>query len=423
MNNSVIALADCNNFFVSCERLFRPDLLNKPVVVLSSNDGCVISRSNEAKALKIPMGAPAFKYSHLFKEQGVKQFSANFELYGDISMRVMKTLNQASPLTEIYSIDEAFLDLSHLSIKNYQEWGNNLQAKLLKNIGIPLSIGIASSKTLAKIATDYAKNNRIACCSLINLNQSRISFYLQQTPLEDIWGVGRKLTAKLKAEGLITALDVANMPPKRAQQLMGIRGRQMVAELKNQNCFKVITKHPARQSLMRGRTFGKDTNDINTLEAAVISLTSQATIALRRENLLARQAILIISSSRYKPNYQQLQLSINFRPPTNNTSLISSSLLNQFKTIVGQDLMIHRANIILSGLSDVQFQQLELIDSPPAENNNRSNQIFGVIDIINERFGNNTIGLAATNLSNDWQPKKQLSSPAYTTNWNSLPII
>ncbi|HEY5667595.1 MAG TPA: hypothetical protein VIR03_00355, partial [Candidatus Saccharimonadales bacterium] len=231
--SKIYALIDCNNFFVSCERIFRPDLEGKPVVVLSSNDGCAVARSNEAKRLGIPMGAPAFKYREIFDKYGIVRFSGNFELYGDVSKRITSLLTTITPRIEVYSVDESFLDITELPITDYEEWGKGVRAAILKYVGVPVSIGIARSKTLAKLAAEIPKKYEgyHGAFSFVGLTPSRREAAMRAMPIQDIWGVGWRLTPRLKAEGIQTAWDLANMRPQRAQQLIGIHGRQMVSEL------------------------------------------------------------------------------------------------------------------------------------------------------------------------------------------------
>ena len=236
---TVFALIDCNNFFVSCERLFRPDLEGRPVVVLSSNDGCVVARSNEAKALDIPMAAAAFNYRHIFNQHKVQTFSANFEIYGDISRRITGLLTTITPKIEIYSVDESFLDISTLPIKDYGAWGRAVRASILKNIGVPVSIGIAPTKTLAKLASEVAKQNpeHEGAVNWVHAPEEWKRETLHNLPINKLWGVGWRLTPKLKAEGLSTALHLTQLRPQSAQQLMGIRCRQLVTELNVTACF------------------------------------------------------------------------------------------------------------------------------------------------------------------------------------------
>ena len=224
--NSIFALVDCNNFFVSCERIFRPDLEGKPVVVLSSNDGCAVARSNEAKALGIPMGAPAFKYRDVFERHNIVKFSANFDLYGDISRRIITILTTITPKIEVYSVDESFLDLSELAITDYTAWGEMVREKIMQWVGVPVSIGIAPTKTLAKLASDRAKKepDLRGVLDLATITPEARNEYLRAFPIEDIWGIGRKLSPRLRAIGVGTAGQLADLRVQQAQQLMGIHG-------------------------------------------------------------------------------------------------------------------------------------------------------------------------------------------------------
>jgi DNA polymerase V len=323
------ALIDCNNFFVSCERLFRPNLEGKPVVVLSSNDGCAVSRSQEAKDLGIPMGAPHYKFREFFRQHGVVAFSANFELYGDISERITNLLATITPRIEVYSVDESFLDLSELDIREYQRWGHMVRSSVLRHVGVPVSIGVAGSKTLTKVANHWAKKHpetggvvtfegqkatptpqsrvilsdsaretwpqgqgSVSGGSFTDVQDDELlATVLAGSPVQDIWGVGWKLTPKLKAEGVHTALDLARMSPHRAQQLMGIHGRQMQAELNGTACLPFMRDPKPQQMIMRGRQFGEDTRAFHVIESAVASLAARAAASLRREPQRARVAV------------------------------------------------------------------------------------------------------------------------------------
>jgi DNA polymerase V len=324
----VFALIDCNNFFVSCERIFRPELEGRPVVVLSSNDGCIVSRSNEAKALGIPMGAPAFQCRQVFKDKGVVQFSANFELYGDISRRITSILTEVTPRTEIYSIDESFLDLGELAITDYEKWGRELRKGILRSIGVPVSIGIAPTKTLAKLGADYAKTESSlgGALSLARLSLAERQACLANFPLEDVWGVGCRLLPRLRAEGIRNALDLSRMRFKHARQLMGLSGAQMVSELGGTSCHSIGSLHTIPKSVMRSRTFGEDTHELHVLEAAVANLTGRAAFQARNERQLARRAVLALNTNRHKPGFRAWHEEVKFVTPTNDTGLITSTL-------------------------------------------------------------------------------------------------
>jgi len=423
--SSIFALIDCNNFFVSCERIFRPELNNKPVVVLSSNDGCVVSRSNEAKALGIPMGAPAFKYKPVFKSQGVVQFSANFELYGDISQRIVKALTRIIPKIEVYSVDESFLELSSLGIKDYTVWGQAVRYSILKSVGVPVAIGIAPSKTLAKVATERAKKNPNIddVLDLQSLSPEARAPYLLQTPISDIWGVGWRIAPKLKAEGIYNALDLSYMRPKHAQSLMGIHGRQMVAELNGQSCLPLFIEGKQRQTIMHGRMFGEDTSNFAVIEAAIASLSARAAKQLRVDKLLAKRAVVYLSTNKHKPGYRKFSFAVNFLTPSNDSGVLSKELIKAARASFSAGIDIHRANVLFYDLASENGLQIDITGDVDLSQLFRSKARFEAVDSINERYGKSTIHLAAEDLSKVWQPKKELKSPSYTTEWHELPIL
>lgn len=424
MNNKIYALIDCNNFFVSCERLFRPELEGKPVVVLSSNDGCAVSRSQEAKALGIPMGAPHFKYREFFQAHGVTAFSANFELYGDVSERITNLLASITPRIEVYSVDESFLDLTELDIADYEQWGRTVRASILQHVGVPVSIGVAGSKTLAKAANDRAKKLPELAGSLDLTEQgSRTDHYLAGLPIQDIWGVGWKLAPKLRAEGIHTALDLRQMPYKRAQQLMGIHGRHMVYELNGTACLPLMREHKPQQMIMRGRQFGEDTRELYVIESAIASLGARAAAALRREKLLARRAVVILQTNRLKPGYQRLSEAIRFYTPTADTGVVTSQLVQLLSQTYNSGLQYHKADVLLYDLVPETSLQTDLFGAVSVAENTRSHSKMRALDAINLRHGKGTIGFAAEGLSQAWQPRKKLSSPRYTSVWGELPTV
>jgi DNA polymerase V len=419
------ALIDCNNFFVSCERLFRPDLEGRPVVVLSSNDGCVVARSNEARALGVPMGAPVFKYRQLFKEQGIIRFSGNFELYGDISERITRLLTRVTPRTEVYSVDESFLDLSELELSDYERWGSELRRRLLREVGIPVSIGIAVTKLLAKLAAEHAKRDNGAS-GVLDLAQAPTqtrAAYLARTPVKDVWGVGRRLSPRLRAEGIHSALDLSRLRPRLAGQLMGVHGRQMVAELNGTCCHRLEPFGKVRQTIMHGRQFGEDTNDFAVVEAAIASLAARAAARLRSEHLLAGSAVVHLNTNRHKPGYRRISRSINFATPTADTGFITGRLVEALAPIFNSNLWYHRANVLLYDLAGEHRLQTDLLGHLNLAAAAASQARLQAFDTINDRYGKRTIHYAAEDLSAAWQPKRAHFSPRYTTNWQELPVI
>ncbi len=420
---TIFALIDCNNFFVSCERIFRPDLEGKPVVVLSSNDGCAVARSNEAKALGIPMGAPAFKYRQLFKDHNVIQFSANFELYGDISRRIIDLLTTITPRLEVYSVDEAFLDLSELPISDYDAWGRQVRELILKWIGVPVSIGIASTKTLAKLASEYAKKHPETGGALYLAQGPTLSNYLQVIPVGDVWGVGWRLTPKLRAEAVGTAWNLAQLRPQRAQQLMGIHGRQMVAELNGISCIPLGLEHQTRKSIARTRTFGEDTNDLNVLESAIATFAATAAFRLRRDRQLTRRAGLFIMTNRHKPGYRSWNQEIRLEAPTADSGKLISELIRVLGELYNPAMSYHRAGVWLYDFVPDSQLQTDLLGYTDTARHDRAQSRMASLDAINHRFGKHKVHYAAEDLATRWQPIRRLRSPCYVSSWDELPKV
>jgi DNA polymerase V len=422
-SSSIFALIDCNNFFVSCERLFRPDLEAKPVVVLSSNDGCAVSRSNEAKQLGIPMGAPAFKYRHLFNEHEVTSFSANFELYGDISKRITSLLTTVTPRIEIYSVDESFLDLSELPITDYAAWGRAVRAIILKHIGVPVSIGIATSKTLAKLASEIAKRDDAyqGAYSFIGAAPEERNTQLSNIRVNDIWGVGYRLAPKLRAEGVGTALTLAELRPQRAQQLMGIHGRQMVAELNGTSCYPLTREYDSAKSIMRGRTFGEDTNQQHVLESAIATLGASAAFKLRREGLLARRIGFFTNTNRHKPGYRSWSHEERLLQPTADSGFIITQLVTKLNEVFLPNQQYHRLGVFLYDLVPSNALQTDLLGNVDNSAHDKAQARMRALDTINQKHGKGRIYYAAVDLSNTWEPKHQIRSPRYVSQWSELP--
>lgn len=421
---SVYALIDCNNFFVSCERVFRPDLEGKPVVVLSSNDGCAVARSNEAKALGIPMGAPAFKYRQIFEKHGVVKFSANFELYGDISDRITRVLMDITPRIEVYSIDESFLDLSEMPITDYTAWGRATRAKILREVGVPVSIGIAPTKTLAKLAAERGKKQPEleGVLDLVGASVASREEYLSRTPIADIWGVGWRLAPKLRAIGVHNAFNLSRLSPQYAKQLMGIHGRQMCAELNGISCYELEALHSARKSIGRGRTFGEDTSDKQVLEAAIASLTARAAHRLRREGNLACSGSIFIMTNKHKPGFRSYGRQIHFQVPTADTAVISRQFVEILDELYQAGQSYHRAGILLYDFIPEKSLQVDFFGTVDPSAESASMTRMRTVDAINDRFGKHRIYFAAENLSHTWEPKHQIRSPRYTSRWEELPI-
>ena len=368
------------------------------------------------------MGAPHFKFREFFSRHGVVAFSANFELYGDVSERITNLLASITPRIEVYSVDESFLDLGELNIPDYTSWGHMVRSHVLKHVGVPVSIGIASSKTLAKLASDRSKKLPELSGALDLTEQGTATdHYLAQMPVRDIWGVGWKLAPKLKAEGVHTALDLRHMNPHHAQQLMGIRGRQMVEELNGVTCLPLQLRAKPQQMIMRGRQFGEDTREFYVIESAVASLAARAAAALRREHQLARQAVVALRTNRHRPGYRHLSESVRFYTPTADTGAITAQLMRALTDTFQSGPEYHRADVLLHDFVPETGLQTDLLGTVDLGADDRSHRKMRAVDRLNHRYGKGTLTFAAEHLSQSWQPRKHLMSPRYTSAWNELP--
>ena len=427
-DDKVFALADCNNFFVSCERLFQPALRNKPVAVLSNNDGVIIARSNEVKALGIPMGAPVFKHRSLLEAHNARLFSANFTLYGDISDRVASILREQSPWVEVYSIDESFLRIDHLGISDYSAWAQRIAAQIQKEVGVPISIGVGSTKTLAKLATEWTKKHPDlrGGCSLVG--DARLTeTTLQQTDLQDIWGIGRRYGEKLRRLGLRTALDVVRLKDEWVLHNMTVLGLKTVHELRGKSCIPLNDFSVDYQQKMASstRSFGRKVRSLAELEAAIASLSARAAMRLRRVDQLAWQGSTFLRA--HLPEGGAKYLSANFYLPTPTafTGDITKGAHHALHQIYDSDFRYEKGGVIMSGLVDVSAQQMSLLGaSNQVKNMQKQDALMAAVDDLALRYGKTTVIFASERASSgSWQSKRSNVSPLYTTHWEHLPHV
>lgn len=425
MKKPVFALIDCNNFFVSCERIFRPDLEGKPVIVLSSNDGCAVARSNEAKTLGIPMAAPVFKYREIIKKHEVVQFSANFELYGDISKRITDLLTSITPQIEVYSVDESFLELSELPIEDYRAWGQMVRERIMRWIGVPVSVGVAPSKALAKLASDRGKKlaGLNGVCSFVGPRAEDPAAHMEAMPVGDIWGVGRRLAPRFRAEGVLSAGDFSRMRPAHAQSIMGVQGRQLRAELNGTCCWPLEQIGKPRKSIMSTRTFGEDTQEFSVAEAAIASFAAVATFKLRRSHQLTAKAAVFLTTDKHKPGYRRWSQEVSFETPTADTGTVAGALVTALGGLFQPHTSYHRAGVMLYGFVPEAQLQTDMFGAVNLQKHARSQTRMDAVDAINQRFGKRTVRLAAEELAANWQPKHNLRSPRYVSRWDELPTI
>lgn len=417
----LFALLDCNNFYVSCERLFRPELEGRPVVVLSNNDGCIIARSNEAKALGIAMGAPYFKNKALIEKHGIKVFSSNYALYGDISDRVMTTLQQLEPEVEIYSIDEAFVSMAPKAEENLTEQALAWRRKIKKDVGIPVSIGIGPTKTLAKIANRIAKKeDRHGGVFALTGCENRDDL-LATIQVGDVWGIGRRSSEKMQRQGVYTALDLKNSNDGWIRKQLTVTGLRTVMELRGTACIPVEHEPAPRKSVVSSRSFGKAVRSLADLSEAVSSYVSIAAEKLRDEGLLAAHLHVFLRTNPHRPELPQYtgNRMMRLSPPTASTPILIQKARQGLARIYREGFVYQKAGVMLTGLSPTGMVQQDLFQPAWQENG----PVMEALDRINGRWGRNTVQYASSGITKPWCMSQEHKSPAYTTSWKELPVV
>ena len=414
-----IALIDCNSFYVSCERLFNPKIRKLPVVVLSNNDGCIISRSNEAKDLGIKMGEPYFKARNIIIKNNVQVFSSNYSLYGDISRRVMRTLKRFNSKIEVYSIDEAFLDLSNFSDKEVKDVGKEIRNTVLQWTGIPTSIGIAETKTLSKVANHIAKKQKSGVVSLVNIKD--LDPILEKVEVRDIWGVGKQLSKFYIKNGIYNAKQLKNASNTWIKKTKNVLSSRTAMELRGVPCIEIETKQAKRKSCCVSRSFGKKVEKLRELKESVTSYCLNAAEKIRSESLVCKSITVFIRTSPFqnKGIFYSNSKTIDFPIATNNSIEIVKNALEGLDLIYKDGFKYQKAGIILSGLSDSEKGN-SLFKSTKDE---RIKNLMQSIDNTNYRYGRSTISLASAGINKKWSMRRQYSSKIDTADFYSLPKI
>ena len=413
-----IALVDCNSFYVSCERLFNPKIQKKAVIVLSNNDGCVISRSREAKDLGIKMGEPYFKVKELVKKNKVEVYSSNYALYGDISRRVMKVLKTFSPKVEIYSIDEAFIDLSFIDEKGVEDYGREIRSRVLKWTGIPTSVGIASTKTLSKVANHIAKKEK---AGVIYLN-TNIDEKLKKFPIEDVWGVGKQLSKFYHKNNISNAYDLKNVSNTWVKKGTNVLGAKTAMELRGIPCIDLQIDQEKRKNCCVSRSFGRKVKDLNELEESVITHCLNAAEKIRADDQIAKTITVFIRTSPFDKNrrYYSNSKTIDLAIPTSNSIELIKNAVKALTDIYKYGYAYQKAGIILSGLKDANQNDQNLL-TPLLEN--KSKKLMKAIDYTNTKYGRYAISIAQAGLSKGWKMRREHSSKIDTASFDSLPKI
>jgi len=414
------ALADCNNFYASCERIFEPHLEQKPVVVLSNNDGCIIARSQEAKDVGFKMGEPIFKCRDRVKQHNVIVRSSNFSLYGDMSRRVMQTIRLFAPDVEIYSIDEAFIKLDGLIGRDYEKEMRRMRSAVLQWTGIPISIGIGKTKTLAKLANHYAKKNiETAGVSQIPQNPNEM---LRKVEVGDIWGIGRRWSEKFRNIGVRTALDLAQLDPKLIQQKFNVVVMKTAMELRGRTHFRLEQSPEQRKTLLRSRSFSKSVTTWHELSESIASHATRAAEKLRNEDLVAKVLKVFFHTSLFnhkKPRHSA-SATIELIPPTNITHTIIKAALGSARPLWKEGFEYKRAGVYLIDLAKEQVQA-SLFESK--EDKLLDKRMMSVLDAVNRSMGAGTLHFAATGFTKVMQMRQLQRSPRYTTHWGELPQV
>ncbi len=415
---AAIALIDANNFYVSCERLFRPDLRDKPVVVLSNNDGCIVSRSEEAKALGIGMAEPAFKVKDLLENNRVAVFSSNYALYGDLSQRMFGILQDFSPDLEYYSIDEAFANLQAESSAELEQLGRTIRSRIAQYIGIPVSIGIASTKTLAKVAAHHAKRS-IKARGVLNLADSPyLDLALAKTPIAEVWGLGRKLSAKLLGYSYETALKLSKGKDDELRRLLNIVGMRTVYELRGTSCFPIEHDHRPRKTVIVSRSFGSPIYAIEDLASALSYHTIRAGEKLRRSKQVAGALTVYIRTNRFRNEERYTgEITLPLSPKTDTTPELLAKALAGLSQIYAPGRRYHKAGVMLTDLSAAEALPLRLWESEAHE---RERRLMHTIDEVNAKFGRDTVQFGVPEKEARWQMRTERCSPHYTSRWEEL---
>jgi DNA polymerase V len=423
----VFALVDCNNFYASCEKLFRPDLRHTPVVVLSNNDGSVVARSKEAKSLGIKMGVPVHHIKSDIRRHGIQVFSSNYTLYGDLSRRVMVTLESLAPRVDVYSIDEAFLDLSGIDrVVSFEEFGVHVKNIIYQTVGLPVCVGIAPTRTLAKLA-NYAAKHYPATGGVVDLSDpARQRRLMARVPVAEVWGVGRKLSAKLQAMGIETALQLADADPAILRKRFSVVLERTARELRGTACLAWEDAPVAKKQIMCSRSFGQPIQALSDLEEAVTHYTARATEKLRRGQQFTGELMVFIRTNPFRASAPQYSRSASVRliSPTQDSRVITHRAMALLRSLYRDGYDYAKAGIMLSELVDKTGLQSDLFEASAGRKNadERTARLMAVMDDIN-RKSRATVTMAREAGPGAYAMRRHHLSPAYTTSWQQLPKV
>jgi len=419
----MFALIDGNNFYVSCERVFNPKLAETPMVVLSNNDGCVVARSNEVKALGVKMGVPWYQIRELAEKHGIRAFSSNYSLYADMSSRMMSVLANYSPDQEVYSIDECFLGLDGFGRRDLVAYGQRMRAQVRQWVGIPVCVGIGASKTLAKLANHCAKKNlagRDGVCDLSQLEPAQRTRIFAALPVNEVWGVGRRLTEQLNQRGIQSVEDLRRSDPETVRQAFSVVLERTVRELNGVSCLSLEAVAPNKHEIMSSRSFGAYIYDLPSLAEAVAAYVARAAEKLRHQHSLAGMLQVYIRTNPFKDNAPQYHpgLTIPLPEATDDTLRLIRAAHWGLRKIYRPGYAYQKAGIALLDLRPRAQAQMDLFSTRP----DRA-PLMRVMDQINATYGRGSLRSAAEGMTQAWRMKRERMSPAYTTRWDALPVV
>ena len=423
----LFALVDVNNFYVSCERFFAPQLEKTPMVVLSNNDGCAVARSAEVKALGIKMGTPWFQMKDLAKQHGILACSSNYTLYHDMSQRVVEILRQFTPKLEVYSVDESFLQIE--SVLNAHESPTHLGSEIKQRIkqwtGLPVCVGIAPSKTLAKFANHLAKKNTSfnGVCDLSNMPKQDLYQWMSEVSAAEVWGVGRKIAKRLEGMGIHTVLDLVQVSPQMMRLQFGVVIERLCYELRGLSCLALEEVAPPKQQIIASRSFGKLVISLEELAESVATHTARATEKLREQGSVTGVISVFLQTNvfmRNEPQYSQ-SIQIQLTNPTDNTLTLTDAAIEGLKTIYKKGFRYKKAGIILGLMTDKPLVQPSLLEDHLAKG--KSARLMKTLDAINTKYGQQTLRSAVTGTQQTWHMKAENVSPKYTSHWDQLPLV
>jgi DNA polymerase V len=421
----LLALVDCNNFYVSCERVFRPDLIGKPVAVLSNNDGCIVARSKEVKDLGVKMGVPLFQIQQLVNQHQIKLFSSNYTLYANLSARVMATLEEFAPNLEVYSIDEAFLDLTGVCNKDPIAYGQRIRKAVVRATGIPVCVGMGSTKTLAKLANFAAKKWQKTEGVLDLSDPVRREKLMRIVPVGEVWGIGSRTTAKLNQLGIQSVWDLASQPSKRIHSQFNVVVARTVLELNGIPCLELEEITPDKQQIVCSRSFSRRLTEYSELFQALAEFCSRAAEKLRRQHSVTGCVTVFIRTSPFNPQEPQYQrsASIKLNAATQDTRTLITTANRLLTEIFKSGYHYQKCGVQLSHIQPVTTPgQLELFDFADSSLPTENRPLMAVMDKINRRFPKK-LSVAATGFDKSWKPKAERVSPRYTTDWRELALV